>query len=204
MNMSVRASKLSASIALLSGALLLLAACDAPPQPGPVPSPSASGASTPSPEFVPSAEDLIPSECVEAYTPETLALLEQSIPPLNDPGVTFGPLDSAEAQDIQFDAGVQLRCNWGTPSEVGIVTEFSALNESQTDAVVDALLLEGYAQNTVDGGIMLTKVEEFETPMSTSAGYRASYFRDGVWFASFQLNIEIPGYNEGIVAAIWP
>lgn len=205
MTISVRASKFSASIAVFSGALLLLTACDAPPEPGPVPSNSATGTVSPSPDFVPSAADLIPPDCVDAYTPEVFALLEQSIPPLNDPGVTFGPLDNAEAQDIQFDAGVQLRCNWGMPSEVGIVTEFSALNESQTSAVIDALLLEGYTQSTLDGGVMLTRSEEFSSPISSSSvSHQASYFRDGVWFASLQLNIEIPGYNEGIVSAIWP
>lgn len=206
MRFSAKVSKVSA-VALFSATVLLLSACSGPPAPGPVPSSSAtlSDGAVPSPVFTPSAEDLIPPNCEDVYTPTILAELNSQIPPLNDPNVTFGPIDNAEAADIQFDTGVQLRCNWGTPSERGIVTEFMALDQSQTDAVITALLADGYERIDDQGAVMLLKSETFGEPGNLQgAGHRASYFRDGVWFASYQLNIEIADYNEQIISAIWP
>lgn len=220
----------AAAVAVL---LIALVGCKADPVPGeaPVasgtPSASASGSASASPSGSPSSSPSVsatatasptptqtpatsvialPGDCAAIYSPEMLATLQTSGQPLNDPGVdmaatnveaAFAVLEQAAA------AGQSLRCSWGVPSEVGLATQVSLVDDAQADTVLTSLHARGLNCAPYGAGTLCRIVVE---PAAESDGHvwgETHFLAGNGWVATSWINFGPDGYTEDIVTTLW-
>jgi hypothetical protein len=142
----------------------------------------------------------IPASCESAYTPELLASLQATHPPLNDASMVDGTFSDIERLDNTIRAGNPLVCTWGVAGPIGIVTAVSRLTEEQSMAAQTAMQ---------EGGFTCTPAGDAVTCVFSREGDRgfvvgeSHYLRGTIAVSTRWINASIEGYTEGMVAAIW-
>lgn len=177
--------------------------------PSPQPSPDGTAGSTPEPTATPDAGVIaLPTSCESIYSPGRLAELQRDAPPLNDPGLSMsasGVEEAVEALDSLQEAGMSLRCTWGTPSEWGLATHVSTVTASEAALLQEAFVAQGLDCSDMNGGTMCRIVvapgpdDEF---MDHSYG-ETHFFRSGTWIATAWLNFGPEGYTTDIIDTLW-
>ncbi|MFU8945965.1 hypothetical protein ACLRGF_04445 [Mycetocola zhadangensis] len=199
-----RALALLAALSVLPAAL---SGCSSSGASTPTPKPAAVAGESPKPEPSPSptptptpTEVPIPTSCESAYTPELLASLQATHPPLNDASMVDGTFSDIERLDNTIRAGSPLVCTWGVAGPIGIVTAVSRLTEEQSMAAQTAMQ---------EGGFTCTPAGDAVTCVFSREGDRgfvvgeSHYLRGTIAVSTRWINASIDGYTEGMVAAIW-
>jgi hypothetical protein len=204
-----RATRLSA-VTLIVG-VLALAGCVPEPAPGesasPVPTATAGASATPvesdAPAPPPSAAPAaLPGDCLGVYSPQMLSTLESEIPPLNDPGITLLSTQQAPLLEL-LETVPTLRCTWGPPSEVGISTNVSAVDEAGAATVLDALVAAGFGCEA-SGEATVCRIEQRGITLDDVEFRRGETHavRGGLWIATAWVNVSPDGYTEDILATL--
>ncbi|WP_439594010.1 hypothetical protein [Microbacterium sp.] len=204
---TARRSARASLVVLLAVVALTAAGCV--PEPGPTssssPSASASSAS-PTPSATPTEEPpaALPASCDAIYSAGMLATLQAQVAPLNDPGITMLSSQNVTALDILASGIPTLRCTWGPPSERGIATNVSQIDDDQAAAIRDALLQEGFSEEAFEGGSIYRIQQEMITQDDDLVTMGEQHYLAGSqWVSTRWINAEIPGYTEDIVTTVW-
>lgn len=167
------------------------------------PEPTATAAPTPS---VSPADIALPGDCAALYSPAMLATLQAEGGPLNDPGLTLGAtgVEGAYAVlDQAVAAGQSLRCTWGVPSEVGLATHVSLIDDAQADAVISALQSSGLTCAAHGSGTLCRIVVDTPDEEGGHVWGESHYLAGNAWVATAWLNFGPDGYTEDIVTTLW-
>lgn len=165
---------------------------------------------TPGPSVTPIETDKpqagfdVPDECELIYSPEMLASLNATNPPLNDPAVTLRSTDNAELLDIIEGGAATLRCSWGKPSQQGLATNVTAIDAEQGEAVVAALTDAGFGCEPLGDGTVC-RIEQRGVTLDDEEFTRGEthYIGDGALVTTAWINFSPDGYTEDIVATLW-
>lgn len=189
---------------------VFVAGCTATPEPEPTSTgdptpeittlgetPGASDSPSPTPE--PVADISIPVRCEDIYSAAMLSILQSGNPPLNDPGVTMESSEVPALLDTLHSGAQTLRCSWGLPSSYGLATNVTIVDDSQAEAVRDALESSGFACGDLDGG---TVCRVQQTDEENSFG-ESHYLRANGWVSTRWINFGPQGYTEDIVTTLW-
>ncbi|GAA1934407.1 hypothetical protein GCM10009775_27930 [Microbacterium aoyamense] len=192
------------SPALVVGALAVLASTVTGCVPEPASTPSASAIVSPEPTPTSDPPVALPTECDEIYSADMLAELEADVPPLDDPGITMLSSQIVTALET-LDSGIPtLRCTWGPPSERGIATNVSQIDDAQAASLREALLQEGFSEEEFDGGTIYRIRQETVAQDDALVAMGEEHFIDGThWVSTRWINAEIAGYTEDIVRTVW-
>lgn len=147
----------------------------------------------------------LPSSCEDIYSDQMLAALQEQNPPLNDPGVTMLPTENADLLEILESGAPTLRCTWGQPSEFGLATNVTLVDEEQAAGVLESLRAAGFGCEDVAAG------ESCEIEQRGVTFDDVEYVRgethvvgDGAWVATAWINFHPDGYSTDIAAQLWP
>lgn len=198
------------AIASISLALVALSACAPEPDPAPSGSASVTASAAPTPSPTPTAtasgpDDIaLPADCTTIYTDGMLATLEATSGPLNDPDLTMGSSQIVEALEL-LDSGIPtLRCTWGAPSEVGLATNVSVIEQDQAQELVAVLQGVGFACDPISEGT-LCRLDRTMLDMDDNVVNlgEAHYFRGNGWITTAWIGSVPDGYTEDIAQALW-
>jgi len=166
----------------------------------PTPGPSV----TPTETEKPQADFAVPGACEQIYSAEMLARLQSANPPLNDPGVTLLSTQNADLLDIINGGAATLRCSWGQPSEYGLATNVTAIDDPQKDAVLAALQNAGFGCEALGGGTVC-RIEQKGVSLDDKEYTRGEthYVGSGGLVTTAWVNFAPEGYSEDIVATLW-
>lgn len=207
--------------AALAAAALVLTVAACVPEPGPsgsaapttTPSgtssaaPSASSAA-PSPSTTPTAtaaagDISLPSSCEQIYSAGMLASLNETTPPLNDPGVTLLSTQISEALEV-LDAAPTIRCSWGTPSESGLATNVTIVDAAQAAAVQTGLANAGIGcESTLDGTLCAASTQSLTLDNVLVTRGETHFLRGNGWVSTSWISIDPEGYTPDIVSTLW-
>ncbi len=168
------------------------------PPVGPAPSPSEEVTLAPPPEIE------LPADCREIFDEAFISEMEAAHLPLNDPGITMRSTELELGGEI-LATEPSLRCTWGLPSEVGIATTIALVTSEQRGGLIAEAEANEFAcePRTADEVRCSISVRE-EDPDWGAYAHGAEYaLRGNSWVATQWLNVEIPGYTDDIVAALW-
>lgn len=200
---TIRSAVLTAAVAATLA--VGLSACVPEPASTPAPSgstasasPSATASETPSETPVAA----LPADCAGAYSEDMRATLVEQGLPLNDPGVTMYSTENATLLEL-LETVPTLRCTWGVPSEVGVATNISLVDEEQSAAVLDALTADGFGCEDGDG-VTICRIEQRGVTLDDNEFARGEThaLRGDYWVATAWLNIAPEGYTEDILATL--
>ena len=146
----------------------------------------------------------VPDDCELIYSPAMLASLNAANPPLNDPGVTMLSTENADLLEIIHGGAATLRCSWGTPSEYGLATNVTAIDEEQGAALVEALGAAGFGCEALGDGTVC-RIEQKGVTLDDEEYTRGEthYVGDGGLVTTSWINFAPDGYTEDIVATLW-
>lgn len=146
----------------------------------------------------------VPDECELIYSPEMFAELNAANPPLNDPGVTMLSSDNADVLEIVGSGAATLRCSWGKPSQQGLATNVTAIDEAQGTAIVAALGAAGFGCEPLGDGTVC-RIEQRGVTLEDEEYMRGEthYVGDGALVTTSWINFAPEGYTEDIVATLW-
>ncbi len=193
-------------------ALVALAAAGCAPEPGGAgPTPDASITGTPGPTLTASAAPApttdrftLPGDCRQLYSAGMLAVLEQTLPPLNDPAVTLYATQVPAALDVLGSGVPTVRCTWGSAGGKGLATAVSVVDGEQVARVHDALAAAGFECTEALGGIVCRTQTETVTMDDVVVSLGESHvLRDGGWVATSWVGALPDGYTEDVVATLW-
>ncbi|WP_194397941.1 hypothetical protein [Microbacterium atlanticum] len=192
-------------------AALALTACQPEPSATPTSSPTVTlEQPTPGPSVSPVETEkpqsgfAVPRACEEIYSSAMLAQLQSANPPLNDPGVTLLSTENADLLDIIDGASTTLRCSWGQPSEFGLATNVTAIDDEQAAAALAALPPAGFACETLGDGTVC-RIEQRGITLDDEEYTRGEthYIGDGGLVTTAWIDFSPEGYTEDIVATLW-
>lgn len=199
-----------AAVATVALAMFALAACA--PEPDPKPSESASATVSTAPSATPTptesavgpGEIALPADCESVYSSAMFADLEATASPLNDPGLTMGSSQIVEALEV-LDSGIPtLRCTWGAPSEFGIATNISLVEQDQAQELTAVLQGVGFACDPVNEGTLCrldrSMIDQDDNVVELG---EAHYFRGNGWVTTAWISMVPDGYTEDIAATLW-
>ncbi|MDY0909188.1 hypothetical protein [Microbacterium sp. CFBP9034] len=187
------------------------------PEPGPevtqtstsAPTPSLTprpGGSSPTPieTEAPDASFELPEGCEALYSPAMLETLEADNPPLNHPEVTMLSTQNVDLIDIIESDAPTLRCSWGEPSEYGLATNVTVVDDDQSAFIGDELRNSGFECAALgDGTICRTEQKGVTLDDEEYAGGETHYLGGGGWVTTAWINFSPEGYTEDIVATLW-
>ncbi|GAB3604248.1 hypothetical protein [Microbacterium aureliae] len=200
-------------LALVAGLAVVLSIAAAGCRPEP--SPSATGSPEPTPSIAepttgPSPtpietnlpqDDALPERCEDVYSLDMLDLLDAENPPLNDPGVTMLSTEYVPLIEVIESGAPTLRCTWGAPSERGLSTNITVVDQTQEQAVLDTLRAEGFGCSEQLGG-QLCEIEQRGVTFDDVEYVRGEthHVAEGLWVATSWINFMPDGYTTDIVA----
>jgi uncharacterized lipoprotein NlpE involved in copper resistance len=203
-----------AAVALAASVLLLAGCANGAPEETPSETASSTTESTasaaPTPDGAPDPTTpeggfALPASCEQVWSPGGLSVLTEELGALNDPGFTMSSTEVVDALEV-LDAAETLRCTWGVPSEVGIATNVTIVDDAQAQTVRDALDEEGFSCE--DRGTVTRCDLEEEIP-GGEAGPGALIVEThvlgaGGWASTHALNIDLePDYTDDLIATVW-
>ncbi|MFC8680825.1 hypothetical protein ACFT30_04835 [Microbacterium ureisolvens] len=146
----------------------------------------------------------VPATCEEIYSPAMLAQLQSANPPLNDPGVTMLSSENADLLELIHGGAATLRCSWGQPSEYGMATNVTAIEEADASSVLDALPQTGYGCEALGEGTVC-RIEQKGVTLDDEEYTRGEtvYVGAGGLVTTAWINFSPEGYTEDVVATIW-
>lgn len=164
------------------------------------PSPSASPIETQKPQ----ADFELPAACEEIYSDAMLASLQSANPPLNDPGVTMLSTENADLLEIIHGGAPTLRCSWGQPSEYGLATNVTVIDDDQAAAILAALPAAGFGCEALDDGTVC-RIEQKGVTLDDKEYTRGEthYVGDGAVVTTAWINFAPDGYTEDVVATLF-
>jgi hypothetical protein len=175
---------------------------DAAMTPGSTASGSPTGTTKPTGE----ADPLIPADCAKIYTkdwaPEMNGLAlnpEWTADPAS--GVRYGSRDTGLVTVLE--ATTKVTCVWADPrgggDTGGLTTNVARLTADQEASVREHLSSSGYTcYDELKGTRCVSEVVDDNGTVGES-----HFLREGVWLATWWLNIAPDGYTHDIVAALW-
>ncbi|SFS01020.1 hypothetical protein SAMN04487846_1431 [Microbacterium sp. cf046] len=206
---SARTLRISAGLAVAAVLCLGIAGCRPEPVPSASPttttSPTASPSASPTPTVTPQAEGDIqlPTACEQLYSAAMLASLQQR-DVLNDPGVTMTSTQNVDALEILTSGIPTIRCTWAVPSETGLATNVSIVDEAQATAISDALTGAGFACESIEGGTICRSEQTMVTQDDDIVQLTETHvLRGNAWISTSTINFEVEGYTEDIIATLW-
>jgi hypothetical protein len=201
-----RASRTLALLGVAVG-VLVLAACVPEPEEETastgMPSSSASSTPTAAADPTPRAPAVsLPTDCTAAYSAQLTTELEGQGLPLNDPGVTLRSTDQAALLEL-LDAVPTLRCTWGVPSEVGLSTNITVLDDVQSRLVEETLAQQGFGCETA-GEATICRIEQRGVDLDDREYTRGEThaLQGGLWLATNWINLAPEGYTEDILGTL--
>ncbi|SDH39861.1 hypothetical protein [Microbacterium pygmaeum] len=202
-----------AAATLAALALLTVGIVGCQPEPSATPSPTASATSTPGPSTaspspieseLPDASFSLPTSCEQLYSPAMLASLNAQNPPMNDPGVTMTASQNVAALELLASGIPTIRCSWGQPSETGLATNVSVIDAAQSQALLDALAVAGFAcEPLADGTVCRTEQTVIDQDDEMVTIGEVHYVRGDGWVSTATIDFSPDGYTEDIVATLW-
>lgn len=202
-------TRILGAAAALAIATLALAGCQ--PEPAARPTTSATATADPTPSATPTPtptvghDDIaLPADCDSIYSPTMRTALEAADPPLNDPGLTLGSSQIVEALELLESGIPTLRCTWGVPSEQGLATNVSIIEQEQAQELIVAFQAVGFLCDPVDSGTLCT----LERTTIDSDDYQVDlgeshFFRGNGWVSTSWVGFIVDGYTEDIAATLW-
>jgi hypothetical protein len=198
--------------ALAGAATLALALSACAPEPTSTSTPSASASrTTGTPEPTTSAtpsdaadEISLPAACEKTVSPAMLAELQNTLGPLNDPGITLYATKVVPALEILESGAPTLRCTWGYPGEEGLATNVTVVDSNQAASVLDALAAAGFGCEDHDGGTLCSiqsQSVDFDDNLVTQG--ETHYLRGNGWVTTAWIAAMPAGYTEDIAATLW-
>ncbi|GAA2005334.1 hypothetical protein [Microbacterium ulmi] len=210
-----RARRVLGALMAVGLATLALSACR--PEPAASPTSTPSSVSTPTPTLTPTdpgptpeptvlgPDDIaLPTSCESIYSPAMRDTLEAQLPPLNDPGVTMNSSQIVEALELLTSGIPTIRCSWGTPSESGLATNVSLIEQDRAQELIVSLQSVGFICDSVDDGTMCDlqrntiDLDDNEVALGESHYFRGNGWVSTAWIQSFP-----EGYTDDIVATLW-
>ena len=200
-------------VAVVAATAVTMVATGCQPEPGQTPKPSSTTsleAPTPGPSVSPVETELpdaglaLPSSCEEIYSAEMLAELQAANPPLNDPGVTMLSSENAELLEIIHGGDPTNRCSWGEPSEFGLATNVTVIDQAQSAALAEALPAAGFGCEPLGDGT-ICRIEQRGITLDDEEYTRGEthYIGGGALVTTAWINFAPEGYTEDIVATLW-
>nr|WP_206687674.1 hypothetical protein [Microbacterium yannicii] len=164
------------------------------------PSPSVSPIETQKPQ----ADFELPTACEEIYSDAMLASLQSANPPLNDPGVTMLSTENADLLEIIHGGAPTLRCSWGQPSEYGLATNVTVIDDDQAAAILTALPAAGFGCEALGDGTVC-RIEQKGVTLDDKEYTRGEthYVGDGAVVTTAWINFAPDGYTEDVVATLF-
>jgi len=201
------AVRLAAATAGLVLAAMTATACTPDPAPGTSTSADAiSEPSTSAPSPTPTATatpSVLPATCEELYPPATLAALQQTDGPLNDPGMQLLSTQIADALEVLESGIPTLRCTWGGPSGKGFSTNASLVDADQAARVQEALQNAGFSCMPLGEGTLCSiesKTVDLDDNLVTRG--ESQYFGGGVWVTTAWVGTLPEGYTQDVVQTL--
>lgn len=199
--------------AAVLAAAVVLSACQPEPglSPSPTPTPTVTPV-TPAPEpttptpietNLPDAQ--LPAACEDIYSAEMLAVLNEEIPPLNDPGITMLSTENVDAIEILESGVPTLRCTWGLPSEYGLATNVTLVDAAQADTLWNSLLNTGFVCSEEERGGFTCDISQRGVDLDDHEYFTGEVHMvvDGIWVATRFLNYTPSPYVSDIAATLW-
>lgn len=211
---SHRSALLRAAAGVGVAAVMCLALAGCRPEPVSSASPTASRSASPSTSPATStptpsetaqagADIVLPTACEQLYSPGMLAAL-QAKGPLNDPGVTMTSTQNVTALELLSSGAPTIRCSWGLPSESGMATNVTIVDDAQSAAVVTALTEAGFACGAELGGTVCRFSQSMINQDDEIAELTETHVvRGNAWVTSYTINFAVDGYTEDVVATLW-
>lgn len=198
------------AIAVIGAVAVSASGCVTEPETGATPTATAASTDAPTPsatvETTPesTADAVLPETCEDVYSADMLSLLQQEIPPMNDPAVTMLSTQDVDGLDL-LDSGIPtLRCSWGPPSDSGMSTNVSVVDDSEAASLQDSLRQAGFTCDDGPVGTICT-IEERGVDLDDVEYVlgEVHVFPDGGWVATRWINHLPEGYTEDIIATVW-
>jgi hypothetical protein len=205
------AGRMLTGAAVLALAAVLSVGCQ--PEPGPAATGEASVSvsprptgSTPTPieTELPGTTFKLPASCDDIYSAQMRASLESENPPLNDPGVTMLSTQNVELIQIIDGGAPTLRCTWGVPSEFGLATNVTAVDNDQAARVEDELAASGFECQALGAGT-ICRIEQKGVTLDDKeyTSGETHFVGSGGWVSTAWINFSPDGYTEDVVDTIW-
>ena len=205
-----RTTRTMIGAAALVVAGMALAACQPEPAATEDPTPAATttitATATPSPTSTEPAADafVVPEACEDIYSAEMLASLEDDNPPLNDPAVTMLSTQDVDLLEIIEGGSPTIRCSWGVPSEFGLATNVTAVDDDQAAFVDEQLNAGGYACEPLgEGTICRWEQKGVTLDDEEYVSGETHYVGGGGWVSTAWINFTPDDYTEDIVDTLW-
>jgi len=205
---ALRVAGVAASLVVVAS----LAACA--PEPAPTatsspdagsPSPSASAepseTATPAPTEEPGASIELPGACEDIYSAAFLASMGDMT--LNDPGVTLLSTEMTAGLEV-LETAPTIRCSWGAPSEFGLATNVTIIEQAQAETLQQTMRDTGMTCADYEQGTMCRiEVEHLTEDDVVAKTGETHYLRGNGWVSTHWINFAPEGYTEDIVATLW-
>jgi hypothetical protein len=130
--------------------------------------------------------------------------LESENPPLNDPGVTMLSTQNVDLIQIIDGGAPTLRCTWGKPSEYGLATNVTAVDNDQAERVEAELAESGFDCGALGDGT-ICRIEQKGVTLDDEeyTSGETHFVGPGGWVSTAWINFSPDGYTEDVVATIW-
>ncbi|GAA5100864.1 hypothetical protein GCM10025760_38750 [Microbacterium yannicii] len=206
-----RAKRVAVGCVALIALVVVVSGCRPEPAATPSSSPSITMKdTTPSPSVSPietqkpQADFELPTACEEIYSDAMLASLQSANPPLNDPGVTMLSTENADLLEIIHGGAPTLRCSWGQPSEYGLATNVTVIDDDQAAAILTALPAAGFGCEALGDGTVC-RIEQKGVTLDDKEYTRGEthYVGDGAVVTTAWINFAPDGYTEDVVATLF-
>ena len=121
---------------------------------------------------------------------------------MNDPGVTLLSTEQAPLLEL-LDVVPTLRCSWGTPSERGLATNVSIVDEAQAATVRDTLAASGFGCEET-GGATTCRIEQRGVSLDDLPFERGEVqaVSGELWVTTAWINVDPEGYTEDILSTV--
>lgn len=164
--------------------------------------PAATPTATPTPTPEPTPGTALPASCEQAFSEGQRAALQEQGLPLNDPGVTLLSTDQAALLELLATVPT-IRCSWGTPSERGIATNVSIVDQAQAAGVRDTLASAGFGCEE-SGSATVCRIEQRGVSLDDVPFERGEVqaLAGDVWVTTSWINVDVSGYTEDILSTV--
>jgi hypothetical protein len=206
------AARALGAVAIVAAALLFTACQPEPaatpsaePEPTTSLSPRPPGPSpTPIETQAPDVAFAVPATCEEIYSATMLGRLEVENPPLNHPDVTMLSTQNVDLLEIIGGGAATIRCSWGTPSEFGLATNVTVVDDEQAEAIEAELMVSGHACQPLGEGT-ICRIDQKGVTLDDEeyASGETHFVGGGGWVSTAWINFAPEGYTEDIVDTLW-
>ena len=122
---------------------------------------------------------------------------------LNDPGVTLLSTELTPGLEI-LESAPTIRCSWGAPSEFGLATNVTVIDQAQAETLGQAMRESGMTCADYEQGTMCRiEVEHLTEDDVVAKTGETHYLRGNGWVSTHWINFAPEGYTEDIVATLW-